>query len=95
MISPILLGRELKFLARLDFETRTYTKQELDSEGFIKCNPEAMLATNIFGKEKNVGTAKIKFDTISSKEWQEKKQKIEKQFESKGITLNDVKSTQK
>ena len=95
MISPILLGRELKFLAGLDFETRTYTKQELDSEGFIKCNPEAMLATNIFGKGKNVGTAKIKFDTISSKEWQEKKQEIEKQFESKGITLNDIKSTQK
>ena len=46
----------------------------------------------IFGKGKNIGTAKIKFDKIDSKEWQEKKQKTIKAFESKGITLNDEKS---
>jgi len=91
MISPILLGRELKFLKGLDFETRIYTKKELSSDEFVKENPEAMLATHIFGKGKNVGTARIKFDTISSKEWQEKKREVIKSFESNGISLSDKK----
>ena len=95
MISPILLGREMKFLDDLDFETRIYKKKELNNDEFIKENPEAMLATNIFGKNKNVGTAKIKFDTIYSKEWQEKKQEVVKNFERKGITLNDNKNVEK
>lgn len=95
MISPILLGREMKFLDGLDFETRIYKKKELSSDEFIKENPEAMLATHIFGKGKNVGTARIKFDTISSKKWQEKKREVVKSFESKGITLSDNKNVEK
>ena len=88
MISPILSGREIRFLDGLDFETRMYRKKELSSEEFVKENPEAMLATYIFGKDKNVGTAKIKFDKISSKEWQNKKQDTIKSFKNKGIILN-------
>ena len=92
MIFPILLGRQMKFLKGLDFEIRTYRKKELSSEEFIKENPEAMLVTRIFGKDKNIGIANIKFNTISSKEWQEKKQETVKYFESKGINLKDYKS---
>lgn len=95
MISPILLGRELKFLNGLDFETNTYKKKQLSDEQFVQDNSEAMLATQIFGKGQNVGTAKIKFDTIQTKEWQEKKQKVVKGFEEKGITLQDNKSMEK
>ena len=95
MISPILLGREMKFLDGLDFETRIYRKKELNNDQFIHENSEAMLATHIFGKGKNVGTAKIKFGTISSKEWQEKQKEVVKGFESKGITLNDNKNLEK
>ena len=87
MISPILLGRELRFLEELDFETTTYKKQQLNSEDFLKDNPEAKLATQIFGKGKNVGRAQIKFDLISSNEWQEKKEEKLKEFASKGITF--------
>ena len=87
MISPILLGRELKFLKELDFETRTYNKQEPNNEDFLIDSPEAKLATQIFGKDKNVGTAQISFDFISSKEWQTKKEEKLKEFANKGITL--------
>ncbi|MBO5479293.1 MAG: hypothetical protein J6A04_06390 [Clostridia bacterium] len=87
MISPILLGRELRFLEELDFETRNYKKSELNSEDFLRRNPEAILATRIFGKDKNVGTAQINFDIISSNEWQEKKEERLKEFASKGITF--------
>ena len=95
MISPILFGREMKFLESLDFETRNYNINELNDDEFVKQNKEAMLAINIFGKDKNVGSAKIKFDTISSKEWQDKKQEVVKCFENKGITLNDNKKVEK
>lgn len=88
MISPVLLGRELKFLRELDFETNIYKKKELNDEQFVRDNPEAMLATHIFGKDKNVGTAKISFETISSKNWKDKKEETIKGFERKGITLN-------
>lgn len=87
MISPILLGRELKFLEGLDFETKSYKKKELNNEAFLRGNPEAILATQIFGKDKNVGTAQINFDLISSNEWQEKKEEKLKEFARKGITF--------
>lgn len=95
MVSPILGRKEVKFLNDLDFETRIYKKKELNSEEFLKENAEAKLAIDIFGKGKNVGTASIKFDTISSEEWQEKKQQVIKDLESKGITLNEKKSVEK
>ena len=95
MISPLLAGRERKFLEDLDFSTRIYKKKELNNEEFLKENIEAKLATDVFGKGKQVGVASIKFDTISSKEWQEKKQQVIKDLESKGITLNEKKSVEK
>lgn len=91
MISPILLGRELRFLEELDFKTRTYKKQELNSQDFLSDNPEAKLATQIFGKGKNVGTAQINIDLISSEEWQKKKEEKLKEFASKGITFTPQK----
>ena len=87
MISPILLRRELKFLEELDFKTRTYKKQELNNQDFLKDNSEAKLAIQIFGKDKNVGTAQINFDLICSNEWQTKKEEKLKEFTSKGITF--------
>ena len=74
MISPILLSKERKFLDDLDFETHHYKKAELQNEEFVNNNQEAKLATNIFGKDQNIGSAIIGFDVINSKEWQDKKE---------------------
>lgn len=92
MISPILLGRELKFLKGLDFETKVYRKKELSNEDFVQENPEAMLAIHIFGTDKNVGTAKIGFEVLQSEEWQEKMKAKVKEFATRGINLTDSKS---
>ena len=88
MISPILLGREIKFLEELDFETHSYRKKELQSEGFVAEHPEAQLAVHIFGKNSNVGTARIGLDVINTKAWQSKKDKKVEEFVEHGITLN-------
>ena len=89
MISPILIGREMKFLDSMDFQTQSYRKKDLNDDKFIEEHTEARLATQIFGKDKNVGTASIKFETISSKEWQEKKREKIQEFAKKGITLQE------
>ena len=89
MISPILIGREMKFLDSMDFQTQLYRKKDLNDDKFIEEHTEARLATQIFGKDKNVGTASIKFKTISSKEWQEKKREKIQEFAKKGITLQE------
>ena len=89
MISPILVGRELKFLNELDFKTNSYKKSELQDEKFVASHPEAMLATYIFGKETNVGTATINLDKVNSKEWQKKKEDKVKEFNKKGIELEE------
>lgn len=88
MISPILVGREMKFLEDLDFETHSYRKKELQSEEFVAAHPEAQLAVHIFGRNSNVGTAKIGLDVINSQEWQDKRNKKVEEFEEKGITLS-------
>lgn len=88
MISPILVGRELRFLNELDFKTQTYKNKDLKDEKFVSEHPEAQLATHIFGKEKNIGTALIGLDVVNSNEWQEKRKARIKGFEEKGIKLN-------
>jgi len=88
MISPILLGREMKFLEELDFETHSYRKKELQSEEFVAKHPEAQLAVHIFGKDSNVGTAQIGLDVINSQEWQSKRYKKVEEFGKHGITLS-------
>lgn len=90
MISPILVGREMKFLEGLDFETQTYRKKELQDAEFVRNHPEARLATHIFGNDKNVGTARISLDKLNSEEWQEKRKKKVKEYAEKGITLSDT-----
>ena len=87
MISPI--RREMKFLDSMDFKTQSYRKKDLNDDKFIEEHPEARLATQIFGKDKNVGTASIKFEMISSKEWQNKKNQKVKEFAEKGLSLQD------
>lgn len=89
MISPILVGREMKFLEELDFETHSYRKKELQSEEFVAEHPEAQRAVHIFGRDSNVGTAKIGLDVINSQEWQIKRDKKVKAFEKQGIKLNE------
>lgn len=89
MISPILIRREMKFLDSMDFQTQSYRKKDLNDDKFIEEHPEARLATKIFGKDKNVGTASIKFETISSNEWQNKKNQKVKEFAEKGLSLQD------
>ena len=88
MISPILVGREMKFLEELDFETHAYRKKELQSEEFVAEHPEAQLAIHIFGKNSNVGTARIGMDVINTQEWQSKRDKKVEEFEKNGIALN-------
>lgn len=88
MISPILVGKEMKFLEELDFETRSYKKRELQNEEFLAEHPEAQLATRVFGKDRRVGTAKIDLDVIKTQKWQDKKNKKVKEFASNGITLS-------
>ncbi len=90
MISPILIGREMKFLDSMDFHTHSYRKKDLSNDKFIEDHPEAKLATHIFGKDKNVGTALISFETISSQEWQDKKKQKVQEFAQKGITLQEA-----
>lgn len=89
MISPILLKRELKFLEDMDFTTQTYSKKELNDDKFVSEHPEANLATNIFGKDKSVGTASITFDIMETKEWQERKEQKIKEFNERGISLDE------
>ena len=66
----------MKFLEELDFTTHSYSKKQLSDEKFVQETPEAQLATHIFGHDKNVGTALIRFEQINSKQWQEKKNTI-------------------
>lgn len=90
MISPILIGKSMKFLEEMDFETHFYKKRELKDEEFVLANKEAMLAVNIFGKDKNVGTARIGLDVINSKEWQNKRKAKVEEFREKGIVLEEI-----
>ena len=91
MISPALVGKELKTLENLDFTTNFYRKKELKDKEFLKENPEASLATKIFGEDKNIGTALIRIETIQTEEWQIKKRKKYRELEEKGITLKESK----
>ena len=93
MISPILVGREIKFLEELDFKTHSYRKKELQNKNFVTEHPEAQLAVHVFGSNSNVGTAKIGFDVINSEQWKVKRKEKIKQFEAEGISLeNDDKT---
>lgn len=93
MISPILLQRELKFLEEIDFKIALYRKEDLSNKEFLFENPEAQLAVHIFGTDKNVGTAKIDLDKISSQEWQKKKINKVKEFNNKGISIEETENT--
>ena len=89
MISPILIGREMKFLDSMGFQTQSYRKKNLSDDKFIEEHPEAELVTHIFGKDKNVGIASISFETLSSKEWQDKKKRKVEEFAKKEIEFKD------
>lgn len=89
MISPILLKKEIEFLNGLDFETHSYKKKQLQSEEFVEGNPEAQRAVNIFGRDRNVGTARIGLDTINSQEWQRKRIQTVEDFKTQGIELSE------
>lgn len=89
MISPILLKKEIEFLNGLDFETHSYKKKQLQSEEFVEGNPEAQLAVNIFGRDSNVGTARIGLDTINSQEWQRKRIQTVEKFKTQGVELSE------
>ena len=78
----------MKFLEDLDFETHSYRKKELQSEEFVAEHPEAQLAIHVFGRNSNVGTAKIGLDVINSQEWQDKRNKKVEEFGEQGITLS-------
>lgn len=87
MISPILMGKEIKFLEDLDFETRTYKKHDLNNPEFLQTNSEALLGVSLFGSENNIGVASIGIDTVNSSEWQAKKQEIINRIAKKGVSL--------
>lgn len=88
MISPVLVGAQLKLLEGLDFEIHSYSKNELQSKEFVGKNPEAFFATHIFGTDKNVGTAKISMEKINLEEWQKKRRDKVAELEKMGGTLS-------
>lgn len=88
MISPALIRPEIKFLRGLNFTTQMYKKADLSDDAIVEHNLEAMLAVHIFGKDSNVGTASIDFDTINSPEWQAKKRQAIEELKSKGVSIN-------
>ena len=87
MISPILDKKERNFLGSLDFKTQVYSVKELQDEKFVSEHPEAQLATKIFGKDQNVGTAIIGIDVVNTQDWQEKRKEKVREFEEKGIKI--------
>lgn len=87
MISPALIRPEIKFLNGLNFTTHMYTKRNLSDDAFVEEHPEAMLAVHIFGRDRNIGTALIGFDTINSPEWQAKKKQVIETLKNKGATI--------
>ena len=91
MISPVLVGTQIKLLAGLDFETHSYSKKDLQTTEFLKKHPEAQLARHIFGEDKNVGSAKISMKTVNSEEWQAKRKAKVEELEKMGGTLSKVK----
>lgn len=86
---------QIKFLEELDFTTHSYSKKQLNDDGFVQANPEAELATQIFGKGKNVGNASIGFDVINSKEWQDKKKEVIEKLKTRGISIDTNKENAK
>lgn len=89
MISPILLSRELKFLEEIDFKISLYHKKDLSDKKFISEHPEAQLAAHIFGTDRNVGTAQIDLDIVSTQEWQNKMKCKTKEFNDNGIFIQE------
>lgn len=89
MISPILIKEELEFLQGMDFDTRLYSKKDLQKADGNDSNSEIQLAKNIFGSNRSVGTAKISMATINSSKWQEKRKDTIKKFEEQGISLSE------
>lgn len=87
MISPILVGRELAFLEDLGFSTKTFSKRDLKDDDFVRANPEARLATTIFGNLRNIGTAIIDIDKVKTQEWQERKMEYIEKFAQNGVTF--------
>ena len=90
MISPILIERELGFLEDLEFATKLYSKKDLQSNIYLLENKEAQLAVALFGKQKNVGTASISFDTLNTERWNRKKDRKVRELESKGFSLQEL-----
>ena len=52
---------------------------------FVQETPEAQLATHIFGHDKNVGTALIRFEQINSKAMARKEKCNSSKFKRKNI----------
>ena len=76
-------------MQELDFETITFSKKDLNSEKFVNENPESNLAINVFGKDKNVGRARISINTVNTKEWEQKRDKKIKECK-KQISKSEV-----
>ena len=89
MYSPILMKDELDWLKDLGFETNYHKKGNIKDPDYVKENPEAKIGIKQFGG-RSFGTAKISFEKVNSKEFQEKKRQRQKEFEERGITLSDT-----
>ena len=93
MISPILIGREMKFLNEIGFRTRIHSKKDLKDPKYVEKTPEAKLANSIFGSNKNVGTAIIDFDTISKEEWKQVINEKTVDLEHKAAPIDNIEKT--
>ena len=93
MISPVLIGREMKFLNEIGFRTRIHSKKDLKDSKYVEKTPEAKLANHIFGNNKNVGTAIIDFDTISKEEWKQVIKEKTAELKHKAAPINTSENT--
>jgi hypothetical protein len=90
MISPILIDRELQFLNDIEFNTKLYTKKDLQSNIFLLENKEAQLAVAIFGNQRNVGTASIDFNTLNTERWNRKKNSKINELKQRGYSIQEL-----
>lgn len=87
LCSPILLKDELEWLKALGLETEFHKKGDLRKPDYVKANPKAATGMKFF-PGKSFGIASLDFSKLYSKEFQDKKRQLQKEFENRGIHLS-------
>ena len=89
MISPVLIPSELEMLEEFGFTTKFYAKGVLSNNRLIEGDREAILATKIFGTQRNIGTANLEFKDIDTDKFKQAKAKLVERCNKAGITIEE------